>query len=57
MESEKHLARGTPSSVNGIQAVYTRDPAVYTIMHNSLLYILTVYVDDYILVGKQGHLS
>jgi hypothetical protein len=30
------------------------DSAVYTIMHNSLLYILAVYVDDCILVGKQG---
>jgi histone deacetylase 1/2 len=30
------------------------NPAVYTILHNSLLYILAVYVDDYILVGKQG---
>jgi hypothetical protein len=30
------------------------DPAVYTILHNSLLYILTVYVDDCILVSKQG---
>ena len=30
------------------------DPAVYTIIHVSLLYILAVYVDDCILVGKQG---
>jgi hypothetical protein len=30
------------------------DPAVYTILHNSLLYILVVYVDDCILGGKQG---
>jgi histone deacetylase 1/2 len=30
------------------------DPAVYTILHNCLLYILAVYVDDCILVGKQG---
>jgi hypothetical protein len=28
------------------------DPAVYTILHNSLLYILADYVGDYILVGK-----
>ena len=30
------------------------DPVVYTILQNSLLYILAVYIDDYILVGKQG---
>ncbi len=30
------------------------DPAVYTILHSSRLYILAIYVDDCILVGKQG---
>ncbi len=30
------------------------DPAVYTIMHKSKIYILAVYVDDCILVGTQG---
>ncbi len=30
------------------------DPAVYFILHNSLLYIMAIYVDDNILVGKQG---
>ena len=30
------------------------DPEVYTILQKSLLYILAIYVDDCILVGKQG---
>ena len=29
------------------------DPAIYTIIYKSQLYILAVYVDDCILVGKQ----
>ncbi len=30
------------------------DPAVYTIMNKSKIYIFAVYVDDCILVGMQG---